>query len=52
METPAKKMGGDNKLYNKDLHEFDDKDIELLLTNLTIEELEDLNNDFDPDVSL
>lgn len=51
METPGKKMGGGEKLYGKDLHEFNDKDIESLLTNLTTEELEDLNNDFDPDVN-
>lgn len=46
------KMGGADKIYGRELREFDDKDIESLLSNLTTEELEDLNNDFDPDVSL
>lgn len=44
-------MGGGEKLYGRELRDFDDKDIESLLLNLTTEELEDLNNDFDPDVN-
>ncbi len=40
-----------NKLYGKDLRDFDDTDLEQLLAKLSPEELEDLNNDFDPDVS-
>lgn len=39
------------KLYGRDLREFDDNDIEALLGKLSVDELEDLNNDFDPDVS-
>ncbi|KAI1713532.1 tropomodulin domain-containing protein [Ditylenchus destructor] len=46
------KMGGADKIYGRELREFDDKDIESLLSNLTTEELEDLNNDFDPDNSM
>ena len=43
--------GGGGKFYGRDLRDYDDKDIDGLLTNLSTEELEDLNNDFDPDVS-
>ena len=43
--------GSGMKLYGKDLREFDDNDIEALLGKLSVDELEDLNNDFDPDVS-
>lgn len=39
------------KLYGKDLKDYDDVDIETLLTKLSAEELEELNNDVDPDVS-
>ncbi|KAH7724937.1 LMOD1 protein [Aphelenchoides avenae] len=44
--------GAGAKLYGRDLREFDDKDIENLLAKLSTDELEDLNNDFDPDNSL
>ena len=43
---------GGMKLYGKDLRDFDDNDIEALLGKLSVDELEDLNNDFDPDVSV
>lgn len=49
--TPQPQMGGGDKLYGRELRDVDDKDIESLLANLSVEELEDLNNDFDPDVS-
>lgn len=39
------------KLFGKDLKEYDDVDIDSLLTKLTTEELEELNNEVDPDVS-
>ncbi|RCN36895.1 hypothetical protein ANCCAN_17221 [Ancylostoma caninum] len=39
------------KLNAKGLKDLDDHDIDGLLSNLSIDELEDLNNDFDPDVS-
>lgn len=42
--------GGGDKYYGRELGTYDDKDIEGLLSNLTTDELEDLNNDFDPDV--
>uniref|UniRef100_A0A915B3W9 Tropomodulin n=1 Tax=Parascaris univalens TaxID=6257 RepID=A0A915B3W9_PARUN len=44
--------GGGIKLYGKDLRDLDDADLEGLLSKLSPEELEDLNNDFDPDNSL
>lgn len=44
--------GGGIKLYGKDLRDLDDADLEGLLSKLSPEELEDLNNDFDPDVRL
>lgn len=44
--------GGGIKLYGKDLSGIDTDDIESLLGKLSAEELEDLNNDFDPDNSL
>ncbi|KAK5977956.1 Tropomodulin [Trichostrongylus colubriformis] len=37
------------KLSGKGLKDLDDHDIDGLLSNLSIEELEDLNDDFDPD---
>ncbi|ETN85504.1 Tropomodulin [Necator americanus] len=37
------------KLNGKGLKDLDDHDIDGLLSNLSIDELEDLNNDFDPD---
>ncbi|VDM97258.1 unnamed protein product [Onchocerca ochengi] len=40
------------KLYTKELRDLDDADLEGLLSKLSPEELEDLNNDFDPDNSL
>lgn len=43
--------GAGAKLYGRDLSGFDDGDIDDLLDNLTMEELEDLNNEMDPDVS-
>lgn len=43
--------GGAAKLYGRDLREYDDNDIDSLLDNLTMEELQDLNNEMDPDVS-
>lgn len=39
------------KLYGKDLKEYEDVDIDTLLAKLTPEELEELNNEVDPDVS-
>ncbi|VDK56382.1 unnamed protein product, partial [Cylicostephanus goldi] len=39
------------KLNARGLKDLDDHDIDGLLSNLSIDELEDLNNDFDPDVS-
>ncbi|CAK5062352.1 unnamed protein product [Meloidogyne enterolobii] len=50
--APSLASGGAAKFYGRDLREYDDKDIEGLLSNLSMEELEDLNNDFDPDNSL
>ncbi|VDM41064.1 unnamed protein product [Toxocara canis] len=44
--------GGGFKLYGRDLRDLDDADLEGLLSKLSPEELEDLNNDFDPDNSL
>ena len=38
------------KLYGRDLRDYDDNDLETLLGKLSTDELEDLNNDFDPDV--
>jgi hypothetical protein len=35
-----KPMGGGDKLYGRDLREYEDKDIESLLSKLTTEELE------------
>ncbi|KAL6730470.1 hypothetical protein Aduo_001445 [Ancylostoma duodenale] len=40
------------KLNAKGLKDLDDHDIDGLLSNLSIDELEDLNNDFDPDNSM
>ncbi|VDN53698.1 unnamed protein product, partial [Dracunculus medinensis] len=40
------------KLYGKDIRDLDDTDLEVLLSKLSPEELEDLNCDFDPDNSL
>jgi len=40
------------KLFGKDIREYDDVDIDSLLTKLTTEELEELNNEVDPDNSL
>ena len=39
------------KLYGRELNQYDDKDIEKLLSNLSTDELTELNNDFDPDNS-
>lgn len=39
------------KVFGRDLREYDDVDIDSLLTKLTTEELEELNNEVDPDVS-
>jgi hypothetical protein len=44
--------GAGAKLYGRDLSGFDDNDIDDLLDNLTMEELQDLNNEMDPDVSV
>lgn len=38
------------KIYGKELRDFDDADLEGLLSKLSPEELEDLNSDLDPDV--
>ncbi|VDN04102.1 unnamed protein product [Thelazia callipaeda] len=43
---------GASKIYSKELRDLDDADLEGLLSKLSPEELEDLNNDFDPDNSL
>lgn len=40
------------KIYGKELRDFDDADLEGLLSKLSPEELEDLNSDLDPDNSL
>lgn len=40
------------KIYGKNLRDLDDVDFEGLLSKLSPEELEDLNNDFDPDNSM
>lgn len=40
------------KLFGKDLGEFDDVDVDDLLTQLSAEELEILSKEVDPDVSL
>ncbi|VDM61381.1 unnamed protein product, partial [Angiostrongylus costaricensis] len=40
------------KLSGKGLKDLDDHDIDGLLSSLSIDELEDLNNDFDPDNSM
>ncbi|KAK6060616.1 hypothetical protein COOONC_01719 [Cooperia oncophora] len=39
------------KLSGRGLKDLDDHDIDGLLSNLSIEELEDLNDDFDPDMA-
>ena len=36
----------------KDVEDFDLEDIDALLSQLTAEEIDELNGDFDPDVSL
>lgn len=38
-------------LYGHDMNGFDDAELEAILSNMSPEELEDLNCDFDPDVS-
>lgn len=38
-------------LYNHDMNGFDDAELEDILSKMSPEELEDLNCDFDPDVS-
>lgn len=38
------------KLYGKELNEFDDVDVDDLLTQLSAEELEILSKEVDPDV--
>uniref|UniRef100_A0A914EMD2 Tropomodulin n=1 Tax=Acrobeloides nanus TaxID=290746 RepID=A0A914EMD2_9BILA len=43
---------GSVKLYGRELRDYEDTDLENLLNKLSVEELEDLNNDFDPDNSL
>ena len=40
------------KLFGKDLKEYEDIDIDKLLEGLTPEQLEDLNYELDPDVSI
>ncbi|VDO30005.1 unnamed protein product [Haemonchus placei] len=40
------------KLNARGLKDLDDHDIDGLLSNLSIEELEDLNDDFDPDIDV
>ncbi len=40
------------KLYGKDLKEFDDVDVDDLLTQLSAEELEILSKEVDPDVRI
>ena len=47
----ARPATGGYKLYGKGLRDLDDVDLDGLLSKLSPEELEDLNNDFDPDVS-
>lgn len=39
------------KLYGREFREYDDNDIESLLGKLSVDEMEELNNDFDPDVN-
>ncbi len=39
------------RLYGRELREYDDIDFETLLSKLSSEELEELNNDVDPDVN-
>ncbi|CAB3410675.1 unnamed protein product [Caenorhabditis bovis] len=41
-----------SKVYSKGLKDLEDNDFEGLLSKLSIDELEDLNNDFDPDNSM
>lgn len=38
------------KLFGRDLKEYEDVDIDTLLSKLSADELEELNNDVDPDV--
>jgi tropomodulin len=40
------------KLYGKELKEFDDVDVDDLLTQLSAEELEILSKEVDPDVRI
>lgn len=40
-----------SRLYGKDLKAYEDLDVDTLLSRLTAEELEELNNEVDPDVS-
>uniref|UniRef100_A0AC34QUG7 Tropomodulin n=1 Tax=Panagrolaimus sp. JU765 TaxID=591449 RepID=A0AC34QUG7_9BILA len=40
------------KLYGRDFREYDDNDIESLLGKLSVDEMEELNSDFDPDNSM
>ncbi|KAI6210395.1 Tropomodulin [Aphelenchoides besseyi] len=51
IQIPEAKKSDGAKFYGRDLMEFEDDDLDSLLDNLTLEELEDLNNDFDPDNS-
>ncbi|KHJ92620.1 Tropomodulin [Oesophagostomum dentatum] len=56
--APSAKPAGRNppisqaKLNGRGLKDLDDHDIDGLLSSLSIDELEDLNNDFDPDNSM
>jgi hypothetical protein len=57
IQIPQKKAldggnGGGAKIYGRDLRDFDDTDIDSLLDNLSMEELQDLNKEMDPDVRL
>lgn len=44
-------MTTNKKLFGKDLSEYDDVDVDDLLTQLSAEELEMLSKEVDPDVS-
>uniref|UniRef100_A0A1I7S893 Tropomodulin n=1 Tax=Bursaphelenchus xylophilus TaxID=6326 RepID=A0A1I7S893_BURXY len=49
---PTTSAGEKRKIYGRDLRDIDDNDLDNLLNNLSVEEMEELNNDLDPDNSM
>uniref|UniRef100_A0A158R5Z0 Tropomodulin n=1 Tax=Syphacia muris TaxID=451379 RepID=A0A158R5Z0_9BILA len=52
VSSSRNQQGSGYKVYGKNIRDLDDVDVEKLLAKLSPEELEDLNNDFDPDNSM